>query len=1031
MADVMGVKQNLSIPERIIWALFDYIPYRVDSLVRNLDRELFRTDSDEGVIRRLFQARGHSIILFFLFSLMMWFAIGGPTWDTYFSGSIQPLLLLLLALLSLLILGRKFWLKLYSLQLSILFITVVWIAAYTHVENLNIEAQGGLYKHLYLALAPIMMALPFIASLSLKFLFKSLDNGEIKKKLSDGLAHIELFEDRASKSKEVKVGFTLDRLFNSVMLAIFYNPLLLLLLPSFVVLIIPERHDLWIGFFSSLVLSFILLLYGRLRVRWHMLVQLVERATTNGLPLAISVAVFLAALGRLFNFSYVSIFLDGTRSTIWGYLLAFYAFAWMFEYWINRFLNERLLSLFSASLGKGDYLIPYRYIGTNVLDNDITSKRERVLQIHGGSRFMVRSVIDKANPPATIDPEKPVPQWFHSYTRDALLERLLFITPDQETFIANKKLFNVFLRKIRIYFFSLNTIMVLALVGFVYSQNTLTVAPLYQLPSNQSLLNNNDQDCSTVDANDLKQGFRLDCAIQNFSLNRGLEDNESGSAILVAASGGGTRAALHTASVLYGLRTENLSQDIILMSGVSGGGVSSAYYSQHVSALNDDSVLATCPDFVPTQHFGGADPFADYPTWACYFSAMSHPYIKDVVEGMAEWRILGDESNGVLLKESLSHQFSQLSIELDQEIFNQPDQNTFQALKTHGLILNSTLTGHRYFESKELGQRYRDRAAENFIYSVFQGGRLAFTNLANTAELQFESYDSNNLELAFLFKAFNFQGMKLSTASAMTANFPPVFSDARLCLSENCEQGSKDSPIIDYYVTDGGATHNQGLLSLLAATESAVKKIKACDNEQQHPLPRLHIVVAEASYGDFDYSEGSRGLGAAISSSYGLGNGIVGQQFRSLQRLYDQRFKSCQAVSDDDLASNPSVQIHTLALPRMFRSRGGMGTHWMMPPEIEMSLSNQPDKNDPTRIELTRSELQSYFAKAYSHYHDLCSVAQINSDDNPNKNTIALCQSLIEDGWMYKGAKDQACTPWLNTLGQLRGGGSCLSKEPQ
>ena len=56
-------------------------------------------------------------------------------------------------------------------------------------------------------------------------------------------------------------------------------------------------------------------------------------------------------------------------------------------------------------------------------------------------------------------------------------------------------------------------------------------------------------------------------------------------AFIVAASGGGTRAAVYTAAVLEGLRNLHLGHRIVLVSGVSGGGVAAAYFYAHRAAL--------------------------------------------------------------------------------------------------------------------------------------------------------------------------------------------------------------------------------------------------------------------------------------------------------------------------------------------------------------------------------------------------------------------------------------------------------------
>ena len=115
----------------------------------------------------------------------------------------------------------------------------------------------------------------------------------------------------------------------------------------------------------------------------------------------------------------------------------------------------------------------------------------------------------------------------------------------------------------------------------------------------------------------------------------GLKQTESQEpVILMAASGGGTRAALYTASVLHGLANLEQLKNVSLLSGVSGGSLGIAYFAANRKALlNSDSREA----------------------WQEYYVKMSMPYIEDVFEGAAEWRILREERLGKLLSESFEN----------------------------------------------------------------------------------------------------------------------------------------------------------------------------------------------------------------------------------------------------------------------------------------------------------------------------------------------------------------------------------------
>ena len=158
----------------------------------------------------------------------------------------------------------------------------------------------------------------------------------------------------------------------------------------------------------------------------------------------------------------------------------------------------------------------------------------------------------------------------------------------------------------------------------------------------------------------------------------------------------------------------------------------------------------------------------------------------------------------------------------------------------------------------------------------------------------------------------------LASAAALNANFPPVFPNARVELSgypPNASGCARRS----YYVTDGGATENLGLVSALLALQSALR-----DPALKLPLRNVDIVLAEASAVGYDYSQ-DRGIGASTDQSKERLTG------RLTLELLDE-------VRAEVRAADPSVQIrvHDLSLPLAFRSRGGFGTHWMFPGSIDV-----------------------------------------------------------------------------------------------
>src|SRR5262249_7451205 len=87
--------------------------------------------------------------------------------------------------------------------------------------------------------------------------------------------------------------------------------------------------------------------------------------------------------------------------------------------------------------------------------------------------------------------------------------------------------------------------------------------------------------------------------------------------ILIAGSGGGTRAALYSASILEGIYNAGHIDDVVMGSGISGGGAALAYFaSRRPDLIGSNSATA----------------------WNDYFDKMKQPFIQDVLERSTEWR---------------------------------------------------------------------------------------------------------------------------------------------------------------------------------------------------------------------------------------------------------------------------------------------------------------------------------------------------------------------------------------------------------
>jgi hypothetical protein len=173
-----------------------------------------------------------------------------------------------------------------------------------------------------------------------------------------------------------------------------------------------------------------------------------------------------------------------------------------------------------------------------------------------------------------------------------------------------------------------------------------------------------------------------------------------------------------------------------------------------------------------------------------------------------------------------------------------------------------------------------------------------------------------------------------------------------------------------YYVTDGGATENLGLISALYALQSALS-----DWPSDTPLPKIHIVALEASASDFDYRQ-DRGLSTATGGSKErLAGGLT-------QSLLDSLQSRVQSLSG---AGDAKLDLHYLAMPLALRSRGGIGTHWMLANDILVTnphrvlplgfaaraLAIGPGAND--RVRITRAELFQLLDAMHAPDEALCS----------------------------------------------------------
>jgi hypothetical protein len=603
-----------------------------------------------------------------------------------------------------------------------------------------------------------------------------------------------------------------------------------------------------------------------------------------------------------------------------------YGLLWLYEHVVNQALGLRLLTVLadapSARAGIARYPL-------QTGANPKVAPEDRYLTLHGAGRFAIVGKHQLVKGVAV----------FHTYAYTDLFKALALQGPDLERSLSRPGLAHSLHegsqeleRRTKLYFNLVNAallLLILALNFYAgYHDRTFSTIPV-------------------VIANAESNHERFDLTDRLIRQAR-----EGRPAIIVAASGGGSRAALYTASALEGLARLGIAEDVVLMSGVSGGGVALADFAMHREQLRRGTKY---------------EPRA----WLSFKHRMAQPFIQDVIEGAMEWRLVGATPLSALLVESFERK-----LDGDKRLGDITDL---------GLILNTSISGHPGEDSLMLSNAIHSPVTPSMsscvAYAYLSGSRLAFTNVQATDA--FPRFGESQLpDVDFPFVLVGDSQVPLAAAAALNANFPPVFPNARVDLlrpgSEPC--GRRRS----YYVTDGGATENLGLISALYALQSALSNWPS-----DTPLPELHIVALEASASDFDYRQ-DRGLSTATGGSKErLAGGLTQSLLNSLQ----SRVQSLSGVP------NAELELHYLAMPLALRSRGGIGTHWMLANDILVTnphrvqplgfaaraLAIGPGAND--RVRITREELFQLLDAMHSPNGALCS-----SDTTFSRNAATVAQ---------------------------------------
>jgi hypothetical protein len=608
----------------------------------------------------------------------------------------------------------------------------------------------------------------------------------------------------------------------------------LILFPSIVALLAPPNllnNAVVISLIITFVISIIVLYPGHIDSNADELWWLPDGFLFRGGALLVSFVIIGLAIARVSKVDYVTTIFDTAESQVLALLLgsAYVLLGW-YDYWVRRLLTQELLLLIkpepsnSAKIPCGE------------------SKENCVLQIHGSSRFIaIRSHKDQPFSQAYT-----MRRLFKLLADKGAKEGVATPSPNQ---IIN-----------RIIYYKCMAALALIVLVFPVGWH----------------IHFGVQDPQLVVINSAP------CNLQLANL---LFDKDRQPAYLIAASGGGTRAALYTTAVLEGL-TNKHAKNIVMGSGVSGGGAALAYFA------------GKQPELVALES----------KAWDDFFNTMRQSFIKDVLNQSIEWRIVSHQRLGKLLFESFQKHWALPN-----------KRNTLGDVADFGLILNTAIAGQFKCDpqSADCLSKHPLSEAEHLFrkkmtHSSLAGGRLIFTNLA------LKKYFVPSIEKiggpSGLPIVLRDRVIPLENAAALNANFPPVFSNAAVDVDDQSR----------YWVTDGGAADNRGIEMLLYALRDALEIAIESKDFPKGGLPKVMVVVVDASAFSDAFRQ-DRGISTLTGAATQYASLLVAEQLRSIQALYKQN--ECP---------ESFFQFVYLPMPLCLRERGSFGTHWMLQPNIKV-----------------------------------------------------------------------------------------------
>ncbi|TNF37768.1 MAG: hypothetical protein EP315_02165, partial [Gammaproteobacteria bacterium] len=611
---VQLVKQNVDKVANSITRCLKHI----DKRIRTNDHKLSYTYGERKPL--MLKADGHYYLISWVVIFLITFLILGPNLDSI-HGVAPPILLVVsyvAAILIPVIWARPNNLLFYQAGLLAAISLIIWF----WLSAGHVERDGQPYRHILFAGFWLMLLGIFLAREIAPWLL-----GRYTSFFATRIKEVELFYSTRKHPMDV----SWLAYFRSFLTAPFYNPIKLLLFPSIFVLLMPDRYLMWWGIIIVGIAVWLYLAAANVHERLHYLSDVLNGIFFKGGQLVVSLVVIALAIARVLDESHVTTLIESSpgkvNMTLIRYVVAAYILFWFFEYWINRYLLESFVKLFSET-GNDDEPGRIKF-DAHQTKTDVAAK-DRILQAHGGSRLIVLGKHEVTSA-----------ECWHTYSRGGLLD-MIFSQLDKDDVAINcdYQEAQVVKQRMRVFFLLLNLYLVASII----------IMTLHYMDMPQKA------EASSVQLTTEEQTALFNLHEHVFT-NTGQASDQP--LIFIAASGGGTRAAMYAESLLRGLREYDLLDNVVLTSSVSGGSAAMAYFAAYREQLLSDAVRNE-----------------DGNRWYQYSDVMAQPFIQDVLEGIVDWRIIGgieQRTNegeryqagfrlGELLAESFEHRFDLIEL---------------------------------------------------------------------------------------------------------------------------------------------------------------------------------------------------------------------------------------------------------------------------------------------------------------------------------------------------------------------------------